>query len=106
MDAEGVWSAEWCELTDEKSKTAKTRIKQILFGRWKKVNKGVRHRELEVCEDERSEMASHGFVTYEVNEELNTVEIAFGEIKRVQLLGEEGVWDSMFQGLQSEQCQK
>ena len=64
---------------------------------------GVRHRELEVCEDEKKvKWPFSGFChAYKVDEEGNKVEIEFGEIESVKL-GEEGIWDSMFQRPKSE----
>ena len=53
MHAEDVGSAEWSEHTVKRSKAAKERIEPIEFGGWNRVHKGVRHRELEVWEDEK-----------------------------------------------------
>ena len=64
-----------------KVKLTKGRVEQLEFGGWNK----LRHRKLEVCGDETSEMALLGFFTYEIDEEGNKVEIELEEIKRVKL---------------------
>ena len=93
MHVGDVRSVERRECFDRRTTSAQERIKQIEIGGWKKINKGFRYRELEVCEDEQSEMALLGHVTYQFDEEGNKVEIDFG--KRSRELGEERVWDSM-----------
>ena len=96
MPAWDVWSAEWRELTDKQKEKVTEIIKPIEPCAWKK---GWQRRQtsgaLKCVKTEAVKSSWLGYVSYEVEEEGNTFEIDFEEIKRVKL-GEEGICDSRF----------